>query len=380
MEAYLNGHATTIRSEGQALRAAALVVDYLKAVKQISAPLSFWTPSRQLDFAGWLHRTHQHGAATIERVINVLGAAMNDAAAVKMRLDAIGQPVEGAIVSHVPKIVYQGERIAKELKLPPPKKGGYVPTMVEMATFIDSLETPHLRRWVILALNTWARPEAITDFTPETQYDRRTGAIDLNPPDRVQNDKRRPTIPITRGLADWIDHWQEEDLARFEQRYGRRPNEEIPLLVYKLKRIGTVKKAVKRIADEAGVPELTQYSTRRFMATMVRKLCPLVTRERRSMWLGHVVEEGSATTEHYEGFAVEALEEVAIATDFVISELQKLTKTKLFAIEIRLKAAELRRIGANLQSKKMLLNNGLNGGRHRVRTCDPSRVKGVLYR
>ena len=118
MEAYLNGHATTIRSEGQALRAVTLVVDYLKAVKQVSAPLSFWTPSRQLDFAGWLHRTHQHGAATIERVINVLGAAMNDAAAVKMRLDAIGQPVEGAIVSHVPKIVYQGERIAKELKLP----------------------------------------------------------------------------------------------------------------------------------------------------------------------------------------------------------------------------------------------------------------------
>jgi hypothetical protein len=74
------------------------------------------------------------------------------------------------------------------------------------------------------------------------------------------------------------------------------------LTIYKGKRVGSVKKAVKRIAREVGLPEFTQYTPRRFTATKVRRLCPFVTRERRSLWLGHSVAEGSTTTDHYEAF------------------------------------------------------------------------------
>lgn len=53
----------------------------------------------------------------------------------------------------------------------------------------------------------------------------------------------------------------------------------MPLLVYKQKRVKQVKQAIKRIADEAGVPDLAQKSVRAFMNTHVRKLCPRVSRE-----------------------------------------------------------------------------------------------------
>lgn len=128
---------------------------------------------------------------------------MQDAASVKLRLDPLGHQIEGALVAHVPKIVYQRVRISRELKIAPPRKGG-VPSMAEMAVFIDAVETPHLKHWVILALNTWARPEAIADFDPTTQYERTIGALNLNPPGRIQTNKRRPLLPVTRGLADWL--------------------------------------------------------------------------------------------------------------------------------------------------------------------------------
>ncbi len=104
--------------------------------------------------------------------------------------------------------------------------------------------------------------------------------------------------------------------------------------------------AVRRIADEAGLPDLTQKTTRTFMATMVRKLCPQVPREKRSMWLGHVVSEGSRTTDHYEISDPEYLADVALATDYVLQQIRSRCTDKSFAIEVRLKAAELRSLGA----------------------------------
>lgn len=375
MDAYLSTHATTIRSEEQAIRAGALVVQYLTDVmKDAAAPLSIWTPSRQKAFAEWLRDSFAHKAGTIERIFNVLSSAFNEAARVKMRADPLGGEIEGALVSHAPAIVMRRSTIAKELKMAPARKGGFVPTMEEMARFLDALETRHLRRWAIMALNTWARPEAIIDFEPAEQFDARSGLIDLNPPGRVQTNKRRPVIVATEGLQGWLPVWAAEDLKREAEQRGYVPNEPIPLLVYKRERVRSIKRGVLRIGDRIGIPEFTPYSIRRFMPTMVRRLCPLVPRERRSMWLGHAVAEGSRTTDHYEGFDPEALRDVALATDFVISELAKLCSTPLLAIESLLKPAELRRIGARPSKGKPMEINEKDGGRGRVRTCDPSRV------
>ena len=381
LEAYLNGHATGIASESQAIRSATVINEYLRdGAKNPAAPVSFWTPARQLDLARFCHTTYGHSAATIDRTLSVLGAAMKDAALVKMRPDPIGGEIEGALVSHVPAIVYQRVRISKELKIAAPKKGGFVPSLQQMAAFVDAVETKHLRRWIIIALNTWARPEAITDLDPATQYDRSTGALDLNPAGRLQTNKRRPVLMITQGLADWLHVWREEDRAAWQKANGHLPNHDIPLLAYKGERVGTVKKAIKRIADAAGVPELTQRTFRAFMATHVRKMCPAVSRERRSLWLGHTVKEGSLTTDAYEAFDVDVLDEVALATDFVIGELQKLATTRLVSVDVPLTKEDLRKIGGTPRSAKALQNRGLNGGRDRDRTCDPYDVNVVLSR
>jgi hypothetical protein len=98
---------------------------------------------------------------------------------------------------------------------------------------------------------------------------------------------------------------------------------------------------------------ITQKTPRTFMATMVRKLCPLIPRELRSRWLGHRMQEGSKTTDHYEIDDPDYLRAVALATDFILCELQQRCETRLFAVEPRLKLAELARIGAKPTAKKL---------------------------
>ena len=145
----------------------------------------------------------------------------------------------------------------------------------------------------------------MSDFDPKTQ--RRDGLIYLNPPGRPETNKRRPTIPETRCLGAWLDKWGTDE----------------PLLMFQGERVESVKKALGRNAALAGVQKFTPGSFRHFMATTVRRLCRNVSREQRSLWMGHVVKEGSRTTDNYEAFDPEYLKDVADATDFVMDELQK---------------------------------------------------------
>lgn len=359
VEAYLEGHATTIRAEEQAIRSAGLVAEWLRdVVKDAAAPLAFWSPSRQKQFAEWLRDAKSHRAGTIERVFNDVAAAFNDAARVKMRPDPMGGEIEGALVSHAPQIVMRRGNIARDLKMQPARKGGYTPSLVEMARMLDAIETRHLRRWAIMALCTWGRSEAILDFDPDRQIDPRTGLLDLNPPSRIQTNKHRPRILATRCLIDWLPVWRAEDIARETRLRGTAPTEPPALLVYKGVAVRSVKRGVSRIGDRIDLPQMTPRSFRRFMPTMVKRMCGLIPRERRSMWLGHSIDEGSKTTDHYEAFDPEALRSVALATDFVMLELQKLCATRLFAIEPLLKSADLRAIGAKPRKKSELISMG----------------------
>jgi integrase len=108
-----------------------------------------------------------------------------------------------------------------------------------------------------------------------------------------------------------------------------------------------VKKAIKRIGDNNKLPDFTQYTVRHFMATTVRKLCPVLPREKRSHWLGHAV-EGSRTTNWYEHLDPEYLEDVALATDYTIFKIGQLTAQPLFTVEPLLNLHKLRQLGADL--------------------------------
>ncbi len=351
---YIDGHATTIRSESDAVRAAELARQYLEEhAKKPMAPVSFWTPSRQLDFSKWLRETFGHSPASIERRLDVVCAAFHEMTEVKLRLDPFGQEIETALMTHAPKFVYKRARIARELKIAPSKPRHNTLTIEDMATVLDAMTLEHHFRFAIMSLNTWARPEAVSDFDPATQ--RQHGMIDLNPPGRVETNKRRPLIPETRGLAGWLDHWAAaDDAARAMAIQAGLQPPPAALLVFQGERVASVKKAMSRNAEKLGI-KLSPGRFRHFMSTMVRRLCKGVTREQRSIWMGHAVKEGSQTTSNYEAEDPEFLADVALATDFVMQQVQTKCSRRLFAIETRLNQKELSRIGARPNEKALYL-------------------------
>jgi hypothetical protein len=118
LKAYLDERAPHIASEEAADRSIRLVTEYLDETNNLDAPVSFWTKSRQLEFAKWCVAKHQHGAGYIERIFNVMRAAFNDACEIRIRRDAVGDEVEAALIEAAPRIVWKRDAIAKELKIP----------------------------------------------------------------------------------------------------------------------------------------------------------------------------------------------------------------------------------------------------------------------
>lgn len=72
-------------------------------------------------------------------------------------------------------------------------------TRKEATKLLTACHLPHLRLFVLLALNTGARRGAILGLT-WGQVDLKNARIDFNPPGRVQTAKRRPVVPINRPL------------------------------------------------------------------------------------------------------------------------------------------------------------------------------------
>ena len=82
-----------------------------------------------------------------------------------------------------------------------------------------------------------------------------------------------------------------------------------------------------RKAEDLGVPRITPYSYRHFMATKIRAVQEVrVDREQRSLWLGHGRKD---TTSWYEKHDPEHLRECAIATDIILEKLEGLTERDL---------------------------------------------------
>ena len=80
-------------------------------------------------------------------------------------------------------------------------------------------------------------------------------------------------------------------------------------------------------AEKCGIPRITPYSYRHFMATKVRSLEEVrVDREQRSLWLGHGKRD---TTSLYERHEPEHLRECASATSFILAKLDAMTKRDL---------------------------------------------------
>ena len=362
LQTYLDGHASGIASEEQAQRAVTLIAEYLASTKRTDAVVAFWSPAQQLEFARWCVSKHKHAAGTVARNFNVMRSAFIDACEVKMRLDAVGAQVECGLIHSAPKIVMTRETIAAELKIPLRKPRRATLSIEQMAAAIDTLNAPHLRRFAIMSLCTWARPQAVTDFDPDRQVDWFGEHLDLAPPDWIRTNKRRSRQPLTQCLAGWLPAWAAEDAKRRARDLdlGLEPVEP-GLLIYKRKRVASVKRAIRKVGPKIGIEGFTQKTFRHFMTDQVKKLFRGVPRELRSLWLGHVVRDGSRTTDNYEGDDPDDLADVALATDAVIALVSTHTQKPLFAVEPLLKRAELKAIGARVLPKTPILRGAMVG-------------------
>ena len=109
------------------------------------------------------------------------------------------------------------DRIPAKLPLPSGAARRYFATPLELARLWDALTEPHLKMFFILSLSTGARPGALLELS-RFQCDFERGLINLDPPDRARNKKRRPTVPMTAFARAWIVGAEEGRLISYKGR------------------------------------------------------------------------------------------------------------------------------------------------------------------
>jgi integrase len=90
------------------------------------------------------------------------------------------------------------------------------------------VKTPHVRLFIILAVTTGARMNALLELRWE-QVDFKHRTINFNQPGRAQTNKRRPEVPLNarayealeeaaRGaLTDWVIEWDGKQVKSIKQ-------------------------------------------------------------------------------------------------------------------------------------------------------------------
>ena len=242
------------------------------------------TPKEQAKFRAWLGRRGT-GLSGIDRILSTGRAALNRAA-------------KWQEVSSVPHIFGTLTANAKRSRKP---KGRPI-TPEELARLFNAVRSRHMMMFLLIASNTLARPAAILDLRP-AQFDNVHCLLDLNPPDRAQNKKYRPIVPVTPTLLPWL-----ELPVGPSDRY----------VSHRKKPIGSILHMWRLTREAAGLDErVTPYSVRHGMARELRKR--RVPTEQIKLFLGHLPSGSDATTSIYApyepdfvGDAVRAIEEVML--------------------------------------------------------------------
>lgn len=317
---YFENDAKLKPSKDQAFRAVQLVAEFAGQKIGATARVSAFSLLRQREFMRWCVDTHDHRSGTIARNLAVVSAAFRYACKPQLIRDGFGKEQEVVLLDRAPAVCTQAKEVARLTDIPESEPRDWLPSYEELGQFIDAIDIrqENLFRFVMLALNTWARPEAIIDFRADKQVDR-YGVLDLNPPRRRQTKKYRPKIRLTDNLEGWLKHWD----SPAPMMWDGEP-------------ITTMKRTFKRHAEACGMPRFTQYSLRHFMATEVRRSKPPVSKEQRDLWLGH--DDGGRTANWYEHRDPEFLEDVRAATDSIIEEVQRFTRRPLSTRKLRANA------------------------------------------
>lgn len=329
----LRGGRDVVRDKGGPKRAFALLFAYMwRHLKQSGiegAPkVGQFSLALQHGFMIWCRDKHGHSNKTISTYLSYIKAGFRFASVPRLVTDARGREREVRILAVAPHVADGEDAVANVTGLPRSKPRDWIPSDAELAATFDALhsETPHrdaelvaTRRYVIMALNTLARPEANTELSVNTQVSFDRGVIDMNPPGRLQNKKARPVIRLTDTLRGWLIDW----------------NLDRPLVYYGKPILAVSNRTLKRAAKRAGVADwqrFTRYTLRHYMATRIRRVPGIpVSREERASWIGHADPEWRTTEQWYESLDIDYLENVQRAIDAVMAHLNTLAKHPMIA-------------------------------------------------
>jgi len=182
-------------------------------------------------------------------------------------------------------------------------------TVEEMAALLDASTVPHLRVYLLLAIGTMARPEAITDLT-SFAIDWGSSTINLLPQGQRQTKKRRPIVPIVRTLRPLLASLPAGHLVAF----NGRP-------------VGSVRTSFEKAVEDAGLggSAVNRYSIRHTIISEAMKRCAEPWQVER--FAAHTT--GSKTTARYVKFSPGYLSKAAAAVDDYFDDVAAEMRTGL---------------------------------------------------
>jgi integrase len=196
-----------------------------------------------------------------------------------------------------------------------------VATIDEIAALFRAAQHDHERMYLLLAICTAARPEAILQLTT-FQIDLDKRLIKLNPQGRKQTKKRRPTLPICGTLLSYLKDAPVGHLVK----WAGKP----------LKGFRTTFNRMKVRTNVPSTADLTCYSLRHTMAAEMRRRG--VPNWEVAGWLGH--SSGYKSTEVYAKFGPDHLSGATRAIDAYCADLRTiLAETPLGPVFNRVRAS-----------------------------------------
>jgi integrase len=186
-------------------------------------------------------------SSTIRRELSVLAAALNHA-------------IKNGRLTSAPKII-----------LPPnaPHRTRYL-EREEIERLLENCIEPHIRLFVLLALNTGSRKGALLDLR-WPQVDMVNKIIYLNPIDRAQTNKRRAIVPINNSLYAALTKAKEAAKEAQEKREAKGDNTPpCPYVItYHNAPVLNMKKGFMEACARAGIENVTPHTLRHTAGTLM---------------------------------------------------------------------------------------------------------------
>jgi integrase len=170
-------------------------------------------------------------------------------------------------------------------------------TKEEANQLLDSITTPHVRLFVLLAIATGARMSALLELTwDRVDFARRT--VDLQPAGRHKTNKGRAVVPVNQRAWEALLEAHKARLTDYVIEHAEKP-------------VASIKKAIRAAATRSGVPcspHVFRHTAAVWMAEAGRSMDEI------AQFLGHT--NTKLTTRVYARYSPDFLRGASAATEF----------------------------------------------------------------